>query len=316
MSITKMLNIKYPIFLGAMAQICTGKFVAAFSNAGGLGIIAAGGMSADDLRREIRICKSLTKNPFAVNIMLLAHNASELAQVIVEENIKIVVTGAGSPAPYIKQWKDAGMTIISVIAAVKHATKVEALGVDIVVAEGTEAGGHVGESTTMTLVPQVVDAVSIPVIAAGGIGDGRGIVASLALGAQGVQLGTRFLAAEECPIHQNFKQMLIKSSDTDTIVTGRSIGGPVRGIKNKMTEAFISLEEKKASRDEMESIALGALKKAVIEGDVENGSLMAGQITGMVTDIKSIEEIINELIGDVNHLTHQIGLNKIFNQQT
>ncbi len=314
MSITKMLHIKYPIFLGAMAQIGTGKFVAAFSNAGGLGVIAAGGMSADVLRTEIGICKSLTNKPFAVNIMLLAHNASELAQVIVEENIKIVVTGAGSPAPYITQWKNAGMTIISVIASVKHATKVEALGVDIVVAEGTEAGGHVGESTTMTLVPQVVDAVSIPVIAAGGIGDGRGIVASLALGAQGVQLGTRFLAAEECPIHKNFKQMILKSSDTDTVVTGRSIGGPVRGIKNKMTEEFIKLEEKKASREEMETIALGALKKAVVDGDIENGSLMAGQITGMVTDIKSIEEIINGLISDVNELTHQIGLNRLFNQ--
>ncbi len=224
------------------------------------------------------------------------------------------MTGAGSPAPYVTQWKNAGMTIISVIASVKHATKVEALGVDIIVAEGTEAGGHVGESTTMTLVPQVVDAVSIPVIAAGGIGDGRGIVASLALGAQGVQLGTRFLAAEECPIHKNFKQMILKSSDTDTVVTGRSIGGPVRGIKNKMTNEFIKLEEKKASRDEMETIALGSLKKAVVEGDIENGSLMAGQIAGMVTEIKSIEAIINELISDANELTHQLGFNRIFNQ--
>jgi enoyl-[acyl-carrier protein] reductase II len=244
--------------------------------------------------------------------MMLAHNASELAQVIVEENIKIVVTGAGSPAPYIEQWKKAGMIVISVVASVKHATKVEALGVDIIVAEGTEAGGHVGESTTMTLVPQVVDAVSVPVVAAGGIADGRGIVAALALGAQGVQLGTRFLIAEECQIHMKYKQCIIESSDTDTVVTGRSIGGPVRGIRNRMTDKFMKLEEKKASRDEMEAIALGSLRKAVVDGDVENGSLMAGQISGMVTDIKSIEEIIIDLLDEVIEITHKIGLNTLF----
>ncbi len=214
---------------------------------------------------------------------------------IVDQGVKVAVTGAGSPAPYIAMWKNAGIKIISVIQSVKIAKRVEALGVDAVVAEGTEAGGHVGETTTMALLPQVVDAVSIPVIAAGGIADGRGIVASMALGAKGVQVGTRFLVAEECPVHERFKEEVINAIDTDTLVTGRSIGGPVRGIRNEMTLEFLELESRKASRDELEDLSMGSLRKAVFEGDMKKGSVMAGQICGMVNEVQPVKEIIDSM---------------------
>ncbi|MCS5422978.1 MULTISPECIES: nitronate monooxygenase [Psychrilyobacter] len=302
MKITELLGIEYPIFLGGMAQICMGEFAASVSNAGGLGVIASGGMSADDLRREIRICKGLTDKPFGVNIMLMMHNRAELAEVLVEEKVNVAVTGAGNPAPFLEMWKEAGIKVITVIPSVKIAKKMEALGVDAVVAEGTEAGGHVGETTTMALLPQVVDALSIPVIGAGGIADGRGVVAAFALGAQGVQVGTRFVATKECPVHENFKIAVLEASDTDTLVTGRSLGGPVRGIKNPMTMKFLELEKRSASRDELEELSLGSLRKAVFEGDKENGSVMAGQICGMVNEITTVKEAITTIFEEAKEV--------------
>lgn len=302
MSITKLLNIKYPIFQGAMAQIALAELAAAVSNAGGLGIIAAGGFTADRLREEIRKCKKLTDKPFAVNIMLMAHNRDELAQVIIEEGVKVVTTGAGSPAPYMEMWKEAGIVVIPVVPSVKIAKKMEAIGADAVVAEGTEAGGHVGETTTMAIVPQVVDAVSIPVIAAGGVGDGRGIAAVFALGAQGVQVGTRFLATVECPTHENFKKAVIEAIDTDTLVTGRSLGGPVRSIKNEMTQKYLELEKISASRDELEALALGSLRRAVLEGDTQTGSVMAGQICGLINEIVTVEEVIISMFDEASKI--------------
>lgn len=302
MSITKLLGIKYPILQGGMAQIALAPLAAAVSNAGGLGIIASGGFSADRLREEIRKCKELTDKPFGVNLMLMAPNKDELAQVIVEEGVKVVTTGAGNPAPFIEMWKKAGVKIIPVIPSVKIAKKMESLGVDAIVAEGTEAGGHVGETTTMALIPQIVDAVNIPVIAAGGIADGRGIVAAYALGAQGVQVGTRFLATEECPVHENFKKAGLECGDTDTLVTGRSLGGPVRSIKNPMTVKFLELERRGASRDELEELSLGSLRKAVLDGDTENGSVMSGQISGMINKITTVEEAITTMFEEVNEV--------------
>lgn len=302
MSITKLLGIKYPILQGGMAQIALAPLAAAVSNAGGLGIIASGGFSADRLREEIRKCKELTDKPFGVNLMLMAPNKDELAQVIVEEGVKVVTTGAGNPAPFIEMWKKAGVKIIPVIPSVKIAKKMESLGVDAIVAEGTEAGGHVGETTTMALIPQIVDAVNIPVIAAGGIADGRGIVAAYALGAQGVQVGTRFLATEECPVHENFKKAVLECGDTDTLVTGRSLGGPVRSIKNPMTVKFLELERRGASRDELEELSLGSLRKAVLDGDTENGSVMSGQISGMINKITTVEEAITTMFEEVNEV--------------
>lgn len=307
MKINEMLNIEYPILLGGMAQISMGEFAGAVSNAGGLGVIASGGLSADRLREEIGKCKKMTDKPFGVNLMLMAPNRDELAKVIVDEGVKVVVTGAGSPAPYIQMWKDAGIKIISVIQSVKIAKRVEAMGVDAIVAEGTEAGGHVGETTTMALVPQVVDAVSIPVIAAGGIADGRGVVAAMALGAEGVQVGTRFLVAEECPVHESFKEEVLQAIDTDTLVTGRSIGGPVRGIRNEMTLEFLELESRKASRDELEELSMGSLRKAVFEGDMIGGSVMAGQICGMVSEAGSVKEIIDSIFEDVKKICSNLG---------
>ncbi|WP_073047178.1 DUF561 domain-containing protein [Dethiosulfatibacter aminovorans] len=307
MKINEMLNIEYPILLGGMAQISMGEFAAAVSNAGGLGVIASGGLSADRLREEIGKCKRKTDKPFGVNLMLMAPNRDELAKVIVDEGVQVVVTGAGSPTPYIPMWKGAGIKIISVIQSVKIAKKVEAMGVDAIVAEGTEAGGHVGETTTMALVPQVVDAVSLPVIAAGGIADGRGVVAAMALGAEGVQVGTRFLVAEECPVHERFKEEVLKAIDTDTLVTGRSIGGPVRGIRNEMTLKFLELEARKASRDELEDLSMGSLRKAVFDGDMIEGSVMAGQICGMVSECSSVKEIIESMFEDVKKIYLNLG---------
>lgn len=291
-----MLEIKYPILQGAMAQIATYELASAVSNAGGLGIIASGGMTADALREQIQLCKEKTTNPFAVNIMLMMPNCPELVDVIIEEEVRVVTTGAGTPKPFMAKLKAAGIKVIAVIPSVKIAKKMEEIGVDAVVAEGTEAGGHVGETTTMALVRQVVAAVNIPVIAAGGIADGHGMAAAYALGASGVQIGTLFLVAEECPVPASFKQAVLDASDTDTTVTGRRNGAPVRSIKNPMIKKYVKLENENASRDQLEELTLGSLRKAVHEGDVENGSVMAGQICGMLTEIRSTKNIIESLM--------------------
>ncbi|EPF7609150.1 DUF561 domain-containing protein [Listeria monocytogenes] len=296
MSLTEMLQIKYPILQGAMAQIATYELASAVSNAGGLGIIASGGMSADALREQIRLCKEKTTKPFAVNIMLMMPNCTELVDVIIEEDVRVVTTGAGTPKPFMEKFKAAGIKVIAVIPSVKIAQKMEEIGVDAVVAEGTEAGGHVGETTTMALVRQVVSAVNIPVIAAGGIADGHGMAAVYALGASGVQIGTLFLVAEECPVPASFKQAVLDATDTSTTVTGRRNGAPVRSIKNPMIQKYVELENENASRDKLEELTLGSLRKAVHEGDVENGSVMAGQICGMLTEIRSTSDIIENLM--------------------
>lgn len=307
MNITKLLGIKYPIFQGGMAQIAKAPLVGAVSNAGGLGIIGSGGLTADQLREEIRKTKVITNKPFAVNLMLMMKNIPELIEVLIEEGVKVVTTGAGTPAPYMQTFKENGIIVIPVVPSVKIAQKMEAIGADAIVAEGTEAGGHVGETTTMALLPQVVSAVSIPVIGAGGIADGRGIAAAFALGAQGVQVGTRFLATVECPTHPNFKQAVVNADDTSTIVTGRSLGGPVRSIKNSMVTEFLELERQNASRDELEKISLGSLRKAVFEGDTERGSVMAGQICGMCNEITTVEEMITSMFDEAQEVLNRLG---------
>ncbi|EMG26760.1 putative oxidoreductase [Listeria fleischmannii 1991] len=308
MSITTLLGIKYPIIQGAMAQIAKTPLVSAVSNAGGLGIIASGGMSADDLRAEIRKTKALTDKPFGVNLMLMMENIKELTDVLIEEGVKIITTGAGTPKSFMPIWKEAGIIVMPVVPSVMIAKRMEKLGADIVIAEGTEAGGHVGETTTMALLPQIVDAVSIPVVGAGGVADGRGIAACFALGAQGVQIGTRFLATEECPVHPNFKAAMLKASDRDTTVTGRKAGAPVRSIKNKMIKEYLRLEDENVDRDTLEALTLGSLRKAVLEGDTENGSIMAGQITGMITEIKSCEALITEMMEEAKRVSKQLSV--------
>lgn len=295
MRLNELLKTEYPFIQGGMANIATGEFAAAVSNAGGLGLIGAGGMNAEMLRENIRTCKKLTDKPFGVNLMLMNPEVDAMAEVIIEEGVKVVTTGAGSPAKYIPMWKEAGMIIMPVVSAVALAKKMESLGVDAVIAEGTESGGHVGEMTTMTLVPQVIDAVSIPVIAAGGIADGRQLAAAFALGACGVQLGTCLLVAEECPIHENYKEAVIKCKDNGTTVTGRIAGTPVRIIKNNMAREYIKQEKAGADKMELEKFTLGSLRRAVFEGDVKTGSLMAGQVAGQVNEIKPVRVIFEEM---------------------
>ena len=293
--LNEILGTKYPIIQGGMANIATGEFAAACSNAGALGIIGAGGMNADTLRQNIRRCRELTDKPFGVNIMLMHPQADEFAQIVVEEKVAVVTTGAGNPGKYVPMWKAAGIKVIPVVAAAVLARHLEPLGIDAVIAEGTESGGHVGEMTTMALVPQVVDAVSVPVIAAGGIADGRQLAAALALGACGVQVGTCLLASEECPIHENYKQAILKAKDSDTVVTGRSIGGPVRVLKNKMSREYLALEKRGATLEELEKVTLGGLRRAVLEGDMEKGSVMSGQVAGMLHEIRPVREIFESL---------------------
>ena len=295
MRINELLGTKYPFIQGGMANIATGEFAAAVSNAGGFGLIGAGGMNVDMLRDNIRKCKSLTDKPFGVNLMLMHPQADEMAELIVEEGVKVVTTGAGNPSKYISRWKENGMKIIPVVSSVALAKKMEKDGVDAVIAEGTESGGHVGEMTTMTLVPQVIDAVNIPVIAAGGIADGRQLAAAFALGACGVQVGTCLLVAEECPIHEAYKEAVIKAKDNDTVVTGRIAGVPVRIIKNAMSREYIKQEKAGADKMELEKFTLGSLKRAVFEGDVKTGSLMAGQVAGQLKEIKPIAVIFEEM---------------------
>ena len=293
--LNEILGTKYPIIQGGMANIATGEFAAACSNAGALGIIGAGGMNADTLRQNIRRCRELTDKPFGVNIMLMHPQADEFAQIVVEEKVAVVTTGAGNPGKYVPMWKAAGIKVIPVVAAAVLARHLEPLGIDAVIAEGTESGGHVGEMTTMALVPQVVDAVSVPVIAAGGIADGRQLAAALALGACGVQVGTCLLASEECPIHDNYKQALLRAKDSDTTVTGRSIGGPVRVLKNKMSREYLALEKRGATLEELEKVTLGGLRRAVFDGDMDHGSVMSGQVAGMLHEIRPLRQIFEEL---------------------
>ena len=294
--LNEILGTEFPIIQGGMANIATGEFAAACSNAGALGVIATGGMlKADLLREQIRICKSLTDKPFGVNLMLMNPCADEMAKIIIDEGVQVVTTGAGTPGKYIPAWKEAGVKVLPVVAASILAKRLVNAGADAVIAEGTESGGHVGEMTTMALVPQVIDAVDVPVIAAGGIADGRQVAAAFALGACGIQVGTCLLASEECPIHDNYKQAILKAKDSDTTVTGRSIGGPVRVLKNKMAREYLALEKRGATLEELERITLGGLRRAVFDGDMENGSVMAGQVAGMLHEIRPVREIFEEL---------------------
>ena len=292
--LNEILGTRLPIIQGGMANIATGEFAAACSNAGALGMIATGGWDGDRLRQEIRRAKELTDKPFGVNLMLMSPYADDIAQIILEEGVKVVTTGAGNPGKYIPAWKEKGIKVMPVVAAVL-AKRLDRYGVDAIIAEGTESGGHVGEMTTMALVPQVIDAVSVPVVAAGGIADGRQAAAAFALGACGIQVGTCLLASEECPIHPNYKQAVLKAKDSDTVVTGRSIGGPVRILKNKMAREYLALEKRGASLEELEKVTLGGLRRAVLEGDVEMGSVMSGQVAGMLHEIRPVAEIFRDL---------------------
>ena len=294
--LNEILGTKYPIIQGGMANIATGKFAAACSNAGALGLIGSGGMDADALRENIRHCRALTDQPFGVNIMLMHPQADEFAKIVVEEGVKIVTTGAGNPGKYMAMWKAAGITVIPVVAAAILAKHLEPLGIDAVIAEGTESGGHVGEMTTMALVPQVVDAVQIPVIAAGGIADGRGIAAAFMLGAKAVQMGTRFIATQEAQVHESYKNQVLRAKDIDTRVTGRSTGHPVRALRNEMTKRYLELEQEGASFEELEQLTLGGLRRAVVEGDVRMGSMMAGQCAGLVREILPCSELVPQLM--------------------
>ncbi len=296
MKLNEMFGIKYPIIQGGMANIATGEFAAAVSNAGGLGLIGAGGMSADALRENIRKCKTLTEKPFGVNIMLMHPQAEEMAQIVIEEGVKIVTTGAGNPGKFIPAWKEAGIFVMSVVASSLLAQRMERAGADAVIAEGTESGGHVGEMTTMALVPQVVDAVNIPVIAAGGIADGRQLAAAFSLGAVGVQVGTCLLASEECPIHPAYKEAVINAGDNATVVTGRIAGTPVRILKNAMAREYVKNEKTGMDKMELEKFTLGSLKRAVFEGDTKNGSLMAGQVCVQLKEVKLVAEILEGLM--------------------
>lgn len=295
MKINKLLGTKYPIIQGGMANIATHQLAAAVSNAGGLGLIGTGAWDVEKVRDEIRKTRELTDKPFGVNLMMMNHHIDALSDLMVEEGVKVVTTGAGNPGIYMEKWKAAGITVIPVVPTVALARRLERVGADAIIVEGTEAGGHVGEATTMALVPQVVDAVKIPVIAAGGIADGRGIVAAYALGAVGVQVGTAFLAAVECPIHENYKNEVVNAGDNDTVVTGRGTGAPVRMIKNRMAKEHQRLTSEGADKEELEKLTLGSLRKAVFEGDVEWGSVMAGQIVGLVKEIQPAKVIIENM---------------------
>jgi enoyl-[acyl-carrier protein] reductase II len=295
MKLNQLLGTEFPFIQGGMANIATGEFAAAVSNAGALGLIGSGGMTADSLREHIHRCRDLTDKPFGVNLMLMNPQVDEMAQVLIDEGVKVVTTGAGNPGKYIPMWKDAGMTVLPVVAASVLARRLERYPIDGVIAEGTESGGHVGELTTMALVPQVVDAVNVPVIAAGGIADGRQLAAAFALGACGAQLGTCLLVSQECPIHENYKLALLKAKDSDTVVTGRSTGAPVRVLKNKMAQEYIRMEKQDVPLEEREKLTLGSLRRAVFDGDTETGSLMAGQVSGMLHEIRPLRAIFEDL---------------------
>lgn len=302
--ITELLGCKYPIFQGGMAWVAESTLASAVTNAGGVGIIAGGSAPIDYLRDQIRKTKeAVGDKPFGVNIMLMSPNAEELAKLVIEEGVPVVTTGAGNPGKYMEAWKAAGIKVIPVIPSVALAKRMERAGADAVVAEGTESGGHIGENTTMCLVPQVVDAVEIPVLAAGGIADGRGIAASFMLGAEGVQVGTRFLAAEECQIHPTYKELVVKAKDTDSIVTGRTTGHPCRNVKTKFSKRLASGEMNGSiTPDEFEEITLGSLRKAVQDGNLDEGSFLCGAIAGMVTKVEPAKNIIEEMFAEAEKL--------------
>lgn len=300
--VTDILGIEYPIIQGGMAWVAEHNLAAAVSNAGGLGIIGAGGASAEFVRDQIRQVKQATDKPFGVNIMLMNPEVDAIAQAVADEGVQVVTTGAGNPGKYMNMWKEAGVKVIPVVASVAMAKLMERGGADAVIAEGMESGGHIGSTTTMALVPQVADAVAIPVIAAGGIADGRGFAAAFMLGAEAVQMGTRFVAAKESVVHQNYKDMLIKAKDIDSAVTGMSTGHPVRSIRNKMTKEYLRLEKEGADLMELEKLTLGSLRKAVVEGDVVNGTVMAGQIAGLIKKEQTCAEIINEIMAQAQKL--------------
>ncbi len=303
--ITELLGITYPIFQGGMAWVAEHNLAAAVSEAGGLGIIAAASAPAEVVRSEIRKAKELTDKPIGVNLMLMNPNAPEVAKVVLEEGVKVVTTGAGNPARFMQDFKAAGVKVIPVVASVAMAKLMERSGADAVIAEGTESGGHIGSTTTMCLVPQVADAVKIPVIAAGGIADGRGVAASFMLGAEGVQLGTRFVVARESIVHENYKEKVLKAKDIDSEVTGRSTGHPIRQIRNQMSREYLRLEKEGAGLEELEHLTLGSLRRAVIEGDTVNGTLMAGQIAGLVRKEQTCREMIEEIMEEAERLLHR-----------
>ena len=294
--VTELLGIEYPIIQGGMAWVAEYHLAAGVSNAGGLGLIGAASAPAEWVREQIRSARKLTDRPFGVNIMLMSPYADEVAKVIVEEGVKVVTTGAGSPEKYMQMWKEAGVKVIPVVASTALARRMERCGADAVVAEGCEAGGHIGENTTMVLVPQIVDALKIPVIAAGGIADGRGIAAAFMLGAKAVQMGTRFIATQEAQVHESYKNQVLRAKDIDTRVTGRSTGHPVRALRNEMTKRYLELEQEGASFEELEQLTLGGLRRAVVEGDVRMGSMMAGQCAGLVREILPCSELVPQLM--------------------
>lgn len=307
--LTEILGLKYPVIQGGMAWVAESHLASEVSKAGGLGLIAAASAPAEWVREQIREVRKHTNCPFGVNIMMISPNADDVAKIVVEEKVPVVTTGAGTPEKYMAMWKEAGIKVIPVVASVAMAKRMERCGADAIVAEGTEAGGHIGENTTMVLVPQIADAVQIPVIAAGGIADGRGMAAAFMLGAEGIQMGTRFVATVEAEVHENYKQCITKAKDIDSRVTGRATGHPVRALRNKMTTEYIRLEKEGASFEELEHLTLGSLRKAVVDGDVKEGSVMAGQIAGLIADIKPCKEAIESIVsqaevllkGDQNH---------------
>ena len=306
--VTELLQIEYPIIQGGMAWVAEHHLAAAVSEAGGFGLIGAASAPPEIVREEIRKAKELTDKPFGVNIMLLNPNADEVAKIVVEEGIQAVTTGAGNPEKYMPMWKEAGVKVIPVVASVAMAKRMERYGADAVVAEGMEAGGHIGNQTTMALIPQIVDAVNIPVIAAGGIGDGRGVAASFMLGAEGVQMGTRFVVADESIVHDNYKDRIVKAKDIDSVVTGQSTGHPVRCLRNQMTKEYLKKEAEGASFEELEAMTLGSLRKAVLEGDIRNGSMMAGQIAGLVKEELSCKDLIDKLVKETDALLKGTGI--------
>lgn len=302
MKLNQILGTQFPIMQGGMAQVATGAFAAAVSNAGALGIIGTGAMNGEMMRKEIETAKSLTDKPFGVNLMMMNPDVEEMAQIIAEEKPSVVTTGAGNPGKYVKMWKEQGIKVIPVVSSVALAKRLEREGVDAIIAEGTESGGHIGELTTMVLLPQVADAVSVPVIGAGGIASGRQMKAAEILGAVGVQIGTVLLGSEECPIHANYKNALIKAKDRATVVTGRSVGVPVRVLKNGMTRDYLELEQNGAEKMELEKFTLGALRRAVHEGDVDRGSLMAGQDASYIKEIRPLRVILEEMMKEYESL--------------
>ena len=302
--VTELLQIEYPIIQGGMAWVAEHHLAAAVSEAGGFGLIGAASAPPEIVREEIRKAKELPDKPFGVNIMLLNPNADEVAKIVVEEGIQAVTTGAGNPEKYMPMWKEAGVKVIPVVASVAMAKRMERYGADAVVAEGMEAGGHIGNQTTMALIPQIVDAVNIPVIAAGGIGDGRGVAASFMLGAEGVQMGTRFVVADESIVHDNYKDRIVKAKDIDSVVTGQSTGHPVRCLRNQMTKEYIKKEQEGVPFEELERMTLGSLRKAVMDGDILNGTVMAGQIAGLVSKRQSCKEILQEIMTEAEKLLH------------